>query len=59
MRYLILSVLNESTGFKMRIQAAFCIAAFLKIAVSLNISCLIIYPYELCILVVNVMSARY
>ena len=43
----------------MRIQAALCIAAFLKIAVSLNISCLIIYPYGLCILVVNVMSARY
>ena len=59
MRYLILSVLNELTGFKMRIQAAFCIAAFLKIAVSLNISCLIIYPCGVCILAVNVMSARY
>ena len=59
MRYLILFVLNELTGLEIRIQAAFCIAAFLKIAVSLNISCLIIYPYELCILAVNVMSARY
>ena len=30
MRYLILSVLTELRGFKMRIQAAFCIASFYK-----------------------------
>ena len=59
MRYLILSVLNELIGFKMRIWAAFCIADFLNIAVSFNISCLITYPYGLCILAVTVMSARY
>ena len=43
----------------MRIQAAFCIDASLKGTVSLNISYLVIYPYGLCILAVNVMSGRY
>ena len=56
---MLLSVLKELTGFKMRIWAAFCIAVFLNIVFSLNISCLIPYPYGLCILAVNVMSARY
>ena len=50
MRYLILSALTELTGFKTRTQAAICIAAFL------NISYLVIYPYGLCTLAVNVMS---
>ena len=59
MRYLILSVLTELTGFKIRIQTAFCIDAFLKGTVFLNISYLVIYPYGLCILAVNVMSERY
>ena len=45
MRYPILSVMTELTGLKMRIPAAFFIAAFLKMTVSLNISYLVIYPY--------------
>ena len=47
MRYLILSVLTELTGLKMRILAAFFIAAFLTMTVSLNLSYLVIYPYGL------------
>ena len=43
----------------MRIYAAFCVAAFLKITVSLTISYLVICPYGLCLLAVNVMSGRY
>ena len=36
MHYLILSLLTELTGFKMTIQAEFCLAAFIKNTVSLS-----------------------